>query len=169
MPRTKGETRGLPKEEEGLVDARELGRLIKAGRMMGRPPLTHQPDLAQAMTRAGRLTAVERVYDIEAARAVPSIAELLLIAAVTRPPGGLAHFAPAFPSLWPTLEADLARAPSIAGMTVEPVRAFFCVCDECGSVSPVMDNVRYPGPRLDTMLRKWATDHKTTHEGGGEQ
>src|SRR6266705_5383535 len=42
MPRTKGDTRGLPKEEEGLVDARELARLIKAARMIGDPPMGNQ-------------------------------------------------------------------------------------------------------------------------------
>ncbi len=166
MPRTKGDTRGLPKEEEGLVDARELARLIKAARMIGDPPMGNQVDLAEAMTKAGRPTAVQRVYDIEGARAVPSVAELLLIATVTRPPGGLAHFAPAFPTLWPVLEADLARAPRIAGMIAEPVRAFFMCCETCSTVSSVMDNVRYPGPRLDSMLRKWAADHKAGHEKG---
>jgi hypothetical protein len=166
MPTTKGETRGLPKEEEGLLDVEELRRLIKAARAMAVPALPNQKALAEAMTRAGRPTFERRAYDFEAGRVVPSAAELLLICAVTRPPGGLAHFAPAFPTLWSTLEADLVRTPRIAGVSVEPVRGFFVVCDVCGERSPVMDNVRYPGPRLDSMLREWTASHKGTHKGG---
>jgi hypothetical protein len=167
MGKTATETKGLPIKEAGLVEIDELAHLIKSARIMARPPMLNQEALAQAMTKAGVATPTLRVYGFETRRIMPSATELLLIAALTRPPGGLAHFAPAFPKLWTTLETDLARTPRIAGVKVEPVRACFAVCDECGEVSPTMDNARYPD-RLDSVLREWTAKHKETH-GGGEQ
>lgn len=175
MPRTKGEIQGLPLEEEGLVDAREMARLIRAACLMAQPPLGDMGALATAMTKAGRPTVRKRCYDFAPMtgppRSVPSVAELFLIAAITRPPGGLAHFGPAFPALWPLLEADLARTPRIRDFQAEPVRAFFLACEQCGKRSPVMENVRHPGPRLDSMLREWAETHRQEahpREGGKE-
>lgn len=167
MGKTATETRGLPIKEADLVEIGELAHLIKSARIIAQPPMLNQQALADAMTAAGLATPVLRVYGFESSRIMPSATEILLIAALTRPPGGLAHFAPAWPKFWPALEIDLARTPRIAGVRVEPVRAFFVACDECGEISPVMDSMRYP-ERLDSMLREWTAKHKETH-GGGEQ
>lgn len=101
----KSSVMGVPKGEEGLVDPVELGRRIKAARVL--VDLNSAAALARALTARGCKSTDRRVSDWERGVSVPTITAFFAIVALTAPPGGIKFFAPAWPDLWPFIERGL--------------------------------------------------------------
>lgn len=95
---------GVPKGEEGIMDARMLGAHIKAARNQ---TLMSAAELAQALEDLGCRTNLDRVQAMERGALMPRLTEFFAIFAVTAPPAGLKHFAPAWPKMWPMIERAL--------------------------------------------------------------
>lgn len=106
----KSSVMGVPKGEEGLVDPVELGRRIKAARVL--VEMRSAAALARALTDVGCESTKRRVSDWERGVSVPTLTSFFAIVAVTAPPGGLKFFAKAWPELWEMIEAGLNGQPA---------------------------------------------------------
>lgn len=134
----KSSVMGVPKGEEGLVDPVELGRRIKAARVL--VDLDSAAALARALTARGCESSDRRVSDWERGVSVPTITAFFAIVAVTAPPGGLKFFAKVWPDLWPLIERGLNGQPAPReGDDVEPPEG---LCPNC-SQAPVSPTSRY--------------------------
>jgi len=101
----KSGVRGVPKGEEGLIDAQNLGRHIKQAAALA--DYESGAALARAMTSVGCATNYHQMSDWQRGVSVPSLTAFLTIVALTAPPGGLKFFAGAWPDLWPDIERGL--------------------------------------------------------------
>lgn len=105
----KSGVRGVPKGEEGLIDAESLGRHIKHAAALA--DYRSGAALARAMTELGCATSMRQVTDWQRGVSVPTATAFLVILGLTAPPGGLKFFASAWPDLWPMIEQGLNGHP----------------------------------------------------------
>jgi hypothetical protein len=106
----KSGVRGVPEGEKDLIDAKGLGRYIKAAAALA--DFESGAALARALSTLGCACSKHQVSDWQRGTSVPTLTQFLTIVAVTAPPGGLKFFAGAWPDLWPLIERGLNGQPA---------------------------------------------------------
>jgi hypothetical protein len=100
--------RVLWREIKMAIDKNHFGRLLRAARLLARPPLDSIDDLVERMDKLGFPISKRSIYAYERGDTWPPFDVAIGLIIALEPPGGLQFFASAFPDdLWIQLEPML--------------------------------------------------------------